>query len=56
MRDGWGPVAFAVGLGTFCALGFALGHHLPGVGTAVTIGAMLPVLLFALAALRQEAR
>lgn len=55
MCDRWGSVAFAVGLGAFCALGYALGHHLPGVGTAVTIGAMLLLLLFALAALRHVA-
>ena len=55
MRDRWGAVAFAVGLGAFCALGFVLGHHLPGVGTAVTIGAALLALLFAVAALRHVA-
>lgn len=55
MRDRWGSVGFAVGLGAFCALGFVLGHQLPGVGTAVTIGAALLVLLLTVAALRHVA-
>lgn len=52
MPDRWASAGFAVGLGTFCALGFAVGHHLPGVGTAVAIGAALLAVLLAVAALR----
>jgi Zn-dependent protease with chaperone function len=55
MRERWGALAFAVGLGAFCALGFALGHHLAGVGTAVTLSAALFGLLLAVAALRHLA-
>lgn len=55
MRDRCRSLGFAVGLGAFCAFGFVLGHHLPGVGTAVTIGAGLLLVLFAVAALRHVA-
>jgi len=36
-------VGFTIGLGAFCAPGFVIGHHLPGVGIAVTIAAALLV-------------
>ncbi|MFU8841609.1 MAG: hypothetical protein ACNA8R_12955 [Nitriliruptoraceae bacterium] len=55
MRDRWGQVAFTAGLGVVCGVGFALGHHLHGVGTAVTIGAVLFAVLAAAAALRHVA-
>lgn len=55
MRDRWGALGFAVGLGVFCALGFVIGHHLHGVGTAVAIGAALLAVLLAVAALRHVA-
>jgi len=59
MRDRWVSLAFAVGLGACCALGFTIGHHLPGVGTAVATGALvlaaLLAVLFAVAALRHSA-
>ena len=55
MRDRWEAVAFAVGLGVFCGLGFALGHRLHEVGIAVTIGAVLVAVLAAVAALRHVA-
>lgn len=55
MRDRWGQVAFAVGLGVFCGLGFSLGHHFPGVGTAVAIAVVLFAVLAAVATVRHLA-
>lgn len=55
MRDRRAAVGFAVGLGTFCALGLVLGRHLHEVGTAVMIGAVLLTVLLTGAALRHVA-